>query len=178
MNPYLAFARQSAQQRRSRLIRAALALGASVLVCTLVQAHDYRVGDVRIGHPYATPNVPGSTIGAAYIATLENTGSKPDRLLRVSTAVAGRVELHNMNVDAGGVMRMRMVDDIAVAPNSPIEMRPGQGLHFMLMELKQPLKEGDTFPMTMEFERGGKVEVKVVVQVPKARAGDAAAHKH
>jgi periplasmic copper chaperone A len=156
---------------------ASLLLGALV-VCGAAQAHDYRAGDVRIGHPYATPSVAGMPTGAAYIATLENTGAKPDRLLHAGTPLAGRVELHNMTIDAGGVMRMRMLDDITVTPGSPIKMRPGQGLHFMLMELKQDLKEGDTFLMTLEFERGGKVDVKVVVQVPKVRPGDAAAHKH
>ena len=35
-----------------------------------------------------------------------------------------------------------------------------------------------SFPMTMEFERGGKVEAKVVVQVPKVRAEERPDHKH
>lgn len=155
----------------------ALTIGASLSLGAL--AHDFRAGDVRIGHPFATPSLAGASSGAAYIATLENTGGKPDRLLRASTPLAGSVELHTMSIDAGGVMRMRMLEDIAVAPDKPIKMRPGMGTHFMLMGLTKPLKEGDTFPMTLEFERGGKVEVKVVVQVPKARAGEAAAaHKH
>jgi copper(I)-binding protein len=92
--------------------------------------------------------------------------------------LAGRVELHTMSVDEQGVMRMRMVDEIAIAPGQPIKMRPGQGLHFMLIELKQALREGQTFPMTLEFERGGKAEVRVVVQVPKARTEEGAMHKH
>jgi periplasmic copper chaperone A len=156
----------------------ALALGAALSLNAL--AHGYSAGDVRIGHPYATPSLSGSTSGAAYIATLENTGTQPDRLLRASTPVAGMVELHSVSVDALGVMRMRLLDDVPVTPGTPIKMRPGQGMHFMLMDLKQALKEGDTFPMTMEFERGGTVDVKVVVQVPKARPGEtaAAAHKH
>lgn len=145
------------------------------------QAHGSTAGDVSIGHPYATPSLPGARNGAAYIATLENTGKQPDRLLRVSSPVAGHAEVHTMTMD-GGVMRMREIDAIPLAPGESIKMRPGQGYHFMLMDLKQPLKEGDTFPMTMEFERGGKVEVKVVVQVPKAKAkameGDMAEHKH
>ena len=151
---------------------------AATLFSGAALAHDFRAGEVHIGHPYATPNVPGTSIGAAYIATLENTGAQPDRLLRISTPMAARVELHDMSIDARGVMRMRMLDDIRLAPQAALKMRPGQGLHFMLIELKEPLTEGRTFPMTMEFERGGKVDVKVVVQVPRARAGDAAAHKH
>ena len=143
----------------------------------IAHAHGGSAGDVSIGHPYATPSVPGARNGAAYIATLENSGKQPDRLLRASTPVAARTELHTMSMDAG-VMRMREVDAIAIAPGAPIKMRPGQGFHFMLMDLKRPMKEGDTFPMTLEFERGGKVEVKVVVQVPKAQPADAAEHKH
>ena len=156
----------------------ALVLGAVLSLNAL--AHDYRAGDVRVGHPCATPSLSGASSGAAYIAPLENTGAQSDRLLRASTPVAGMVELHGMSVDAGGVMRMRALDDVAVAHGTPIKMRPGQEMHFMLMDLKQPLREGDAFPMTMEFERGGKVDVKVVVQVPKAKPGEAAvaAHKH
>ena len=157
------------------------AVGAALLGLTLgatVHAHDSSAGDVSIVHPYATPSLPGAANGASYVATLENTGKQPDRLLRVSTPVAERTEMHTMAVDAGGVMRMREVADIALAPGAVIKMRPGMGLHFMLIGLKQPLKEGDTFPMTMEFERGGKTVVKVVVQVPKARPGEMGEHKH
>ena len=157
---------------------ASAALVALFFTHTIAVAHESTAGDVSIGHPFATPSLPGATNGAAYIATLENTGKRPDRLLRVSTPVAASAEMHTMSVDAGGVMRMRELADMPVNPGTPIKMRPGQGAHIMLMGLKRPLKEGDTFPMTMEFERGGKVEVKVVVQVPKARAGETTEHKH
>ena len=43
------------------------------------------------------------------------------------------------------------------------------GYHMMLVGLKKPLKEGDTFPMTLQFERAGKVDVKVYVQTPRAQ---------
>jgi copper(I)-binding protein len=150
-----------------------LAVGGAAL------AHDYSAGDISIGHPFATPSLQGARTGAAYLADLENTGTQRDRLLRASTPVAQRVELHQMDVDANGVMRMRELDAIAVEPKAPaIKMRPGMGTHLMLIDLKQPLKGGDTFPMTLEFERGGKVEVKVVVQVPTARGASDAAHNH
>ena|SRR5258706_15928661 len=162
----------------STFLRSALAI-AAVAVCGAAFAHSYSAGDVSIGHPFATPSLQGARSGAAYIANLENTGTQRDRLLRASTPVAQRVELHQMNLDANGVMRMRELDAIEVVPKAaPIKMRPGMGTHLMLIDLKQPLKEGDTFPMTLEFERGGKVEVKVVVQVPKARGASDAAHNH
>ena len=155
------------------LRRASLALA---FVTTAAFAHGSTIGDIEIGHPYATPSLPGTSNGAAYFAMLENTGNAADRLLRASTPVATRVELHTMAVDAQGVMRMREIDGIALAPHAKIRMRPGSGLHLMLVGLKQPLKDGTRFPMTLEFERAGKVEVTVIVQsdIP----GGAASHVH
>jgi copper(I)-binding protein len=141
---------------------AVIALGPGV-------ARDASAGDIEITHPFATPSLPGTTTGAAYFSTLENTGTRPDRLVRAATPVAARVELHTMSVDAQGVMRMREVDAIALAPKASISMRPGAGFHLMLIGLKQPLKEGETFPMSLQFEHAGKVEVKVVVQAPRAQ---------
>lgn len=141
-------------------------------------AHGGSAGDIEIKHPFATPTPPGAVNGGAYFVSIENKGSQPDKLLRASTPVAARVEIHTMSVDAGGVMRMREVGELPLAPGAVVKMRPGQGFHMMLMGLKQPLKEGDTFPMTLQFERGGSTDVKVVVQVPKPRGDDAAEHKH
>ena len=151
----------------------------TTIVCTgLVSAHGSKAGDVEIGHPFATPSLAGTTTGAAYVATLENTGTRPDKLLRASTPAAARVEMHSMAVDAQGVMRMREIDAIELAPKVAIRMRPGLGMHLMLVGLKEPLREGATFPMTLEFERGGKVEVKVVVQLPKPRDEASGGHMH
>ena len=160
----------------SKLLK--LAACSVVFAVATVYAHGGRAGDVEITHPFATPTPTGASNGAAYVATLENTGKQPDRLIRVSTPVAQRAEIHTMAVDAGGVMRMREVGEIALPPGVPVKMRPGDGYHLMLMGLKQPLKEGDKFPMTLEFERGGKAEVEVAVQVPKPRPGEMAEHKH
>jgi len=83
-----------------------------------------------------------------------------------------------MTIDADGVMRMREVTELPLAPGAEIKMRPGAGMHFMLIGLKRPLQEGDTFPMSLEFERGGLAVVKVVVQVPKTREGEMPEHRH
>jgi copper(I)-binding protein len=158
--------------------RTACAVVLAFVTAATAYAHGGRAGDVVITHPFATPTPPGATSGAAYIVTLENTGREPDRLLQASTPMAQRVEMHTMTLDAAGVMRMREVADIALAPGLRVSMRPGAGLHFMLVGLKQPLVQGDSFPMTLDFERGGRTEVKVVVQVPRPRSGEAAEHHH
>jgi copper(I)-binding protein len=164
------FALFAAALRRSPLALAFVAAAAF--------AHGSTVGDIEIGHPYATPSLPGTSNGAAYFAMLENTGNAADRLLRATTPVAARVELHSMAVDAQGVMRMREIDGIALAPHAKIRMRPGSGLHLMLVGLKEPLKDGARFPMTLEFERAGKVDVTVTVQSAIPGGGAPASHAH
>jgi copper(I)-binding protein len=67
-----------------------------------------------------------------------------------------------------------------VAAGKPTELKPG-GYHVMLMELKQPLKEGETVPVMLTFEdKAGKrqtVEVKAPVRALTAPTPDPA-HKH
>ena len=150
----------------------------AVFAATVAQAHGATVGDVQIEHPSATPSLAGVTTGAAYFTALQNTGAQPDKLVSALTPVAASVEMHTMSIDAQGVMRMRQVDGIALAPKESVKMQPGMGYHLMLVGLKRPLKDGESFPMTLQFERAGKVEVKVVVQVPKAASDMPAMHVH
>jgi copper(I)-binding protein len=103
--------------------------------------------------------------GGAYM-TLVDHGADPDRLVGVSTPVAGKAELHVMS-EANGVMTMRPVDALTVEPGKPVELKPG-GYHVMLIDLKQPLKQGDSFPMSLTFEKAGTIQVTVKVEKPGA----------
>jgi copper(I)-binding protein len=103
--------------------------------------------------------------GGAYM-TLVDHGTSADRLIGVATPVAGKAELHVMSED-NGIMKMRPVDAVPVEPGKPTELKPG-GYHVMLIDLKQPLKEGDSFPMTLTFEKAGTIQVTVKVEKPGA----------
>ena len=132
-----------------------------------VSAQEYKGGNVAIHQPFSTPTRPGASTGAAYFVGLENRGAHPDRLLRASSPAAARVELHSGEIGADGVMRMRELDAIALPAGTTVELKPGQGYHLMLIDLKGPLAQGESFAMTLEFDRAGKVEVKVVVREQK-----------
>ena len=138
---------------------AAAALGAAALCA---QAHDFKLGAIAIGHPYARATAAGQQAGGGFLK-LENKGGD-DRLVSASAGVAGSVELHTMSME-GDVMRMRQVDSIALPAGKTVELKPG-GLHIMFMGLKTPLKAGDSFPMTLKFEKAGEVTVQVKVQAP------------
>lgn len=140
-------------------------------------AHDFKAGDLRLDHPYATPTRAGLSTGAVYVRAIKNRGDQADRLLSAHTPVAASVELHHM-VLQDGVMRMRAVSAIELPAKTDVRLRHGmsEGHHLMLIGLKAPLKDGDRFPVTFTFERAGTHEVMVWVQTPKDSGTSAHAH--
>lgn len=140
-------------------------LGASIATPAL--AHDFRAGQLVIDHPYATPSLAGTPNGAAYLRGIRNRGAAPDRLVAASTPVAERVELHEMTTE-GDVMRMREVPAIDLPAGQEVQLRHGQRYHLMLINLRQPLKVGDRFDLTLKFEKAGETTVKAWVQQPRA----------
>lgn len=129
-------------------------------------AHEYRIGDVHIDHPYARASVPGQTSGGAYL-TLENKSPAPDSLVSAKTTAADSVEIHTMSME-NNVMRMREVSGIDLKQGEKITMQPGNGYHLMLLGLKAPLKAGDKVPLTLIFKKAGKIKLFVSVEDPLA----------
>ncbi|MGY0194787.1 copper chaperone PCu(A)C [Leptothrix sp. BB-4] len=154
-----------------RAIASTFLMSAACLLTGPAQAHGSKAGDVRIDHPYSTPTPPGVRSGALYFRTLSNTGQQADRLIAAESPVAGKVEFHEMKM-VGDIMKMRALNAIELAPGQEIALRHGGELHIMLLELRRPLAEGDRVPVTLTFERGGKVEVMAWVQKPKAATLD------
>ena len=164
----------------TRLIRVRAIAAALVVLGSLAHpaiAHDFKLGPLRIDHPYATPTPPGAGTGAAYLRAIRNTSAQPDRLIGASTPVAREVEIHHSVIDANNVMRMRAIDGLTVPARGEVRLRHGGEHHLMLIGLKAPLKDGDRFPMTLRFEKAGEREVMVWVQQPRDAAG-AHEHKH
>lgn len=149
-------------------LRSLVSLFAFAALCASASAHDYQAGTIHIDHPYARPTVPGQPSGGAYL-TLENRGKDADRLLAADSPAAKKTEIHTMSM-VGNVMKMREADGIELAPAAKVTMKPGDGYHIMLIGLKQQLKVGDTLPLTLTFEKAGKVEVSVQVQDMKQNA--------
>jgi periplasmic copper chaperone A len=129
---------------------------------TASRAEDVKAGDLVIsqGWTRATPN--GSKIGGGFL-TIENKGSAPDKLISASADGAGKVEVHEMAMN-DGVMKMRPVEGgLTIDPGKTVKLAPG-GLHLMMMDLKNPLKQGDKMPVTLQFEKAGKIAVTLDVQ--------------
>jgi len=145
--------------KRRGLIVLALAAVLGLMVQTL--AGEVRVGGLTISHAWARASAGMAKNGAAYF-TITTGGAHGDRLLKFASPMARRVHLHRTTIDHG-VMKMRRVKSVDVGFGAPTVLKPG-GLHVMLMDLKGPLKKGDVFPMTLTFERAGRVEIQVTVE--------------
>ena len=152
--------------RRSVVLAALMAVLASSAF-----AHEFELGKLKIGHPWARATVAAN--GGAFLS-VENTGTTPDKLLRASTDVAGTVELHT-HIKEGDIMRMRQVQAIDIPVNQKVTLAPG-GFHIMLMGLKKKLVEGERFPLTLEFEKAGKITVEIAIDKPGASGTEE--HKH
>jgi copper(I)-binding protein len=150
-----------------------LSLVAALLITFSAQAHEYRVGDLHLEHPYARATAPGQPAAGGYIG-ITNQGKDADKLISASSPAVESVEIHTMLME-GNVMRMRALESLEIAPGETIKMQPGKGLHIMLIGLKQALKAGDKVPVTLVFEKAGKVDVELMVHAIKA--GDKA-HMH
>ena len=107
------------------------------------------------------------------------TSAQGGRLVAARSAVAGVVEIHEMSMD-GNVMKMRALSNgLELPAGKTVELKPG-GYHVMLLDLKQPLKDGDRVPVTLVVEgKDGKqetIELKAPVKALKTPAGEHSKH--
>jgi hypothetical protein len=135
------------------LATTALPLGAS--------AQEFKAGSLVIAQPWSRATAGGAKVGAGYM-TITNTGSEPDRLVGGALPQAGRFEVHEMRMQ-DGVMTMRPVSGgLEIKPGQTVKLEPG-GYHVMFMELKEPLKNGETLKGELKFEKAGTVAVEYKV---------------
>ena len=146
-----------------------IALAASLAIASAALAQPTQL-EVNSAWAGATPGKAEN--GAAYLTIQSPTA---DRLVSVSSPVAKKAELHSMSMQ-GAVMKMRPIDGLDVPAGQPVALKPG-GEHIMLMGLNQQLHEGQSFPLTLDFEKAGPRTVTVTVEKAGAKGpGPAAAH--
>lgn len=149
-----------------RLVASALL----ALVCNSSFAHEYSAGELQIAHPWSRALPPNAVTGAAYLV-VHNQGKTEDRLLSAQTPRATKTEIHTM-LQLGEVMRMQKLDSVGIPAGGETTLAPG-GTHLMLFGLQMPLVAGERFPLTLQFEKAGKVDVEVLIEAaePDPHAG-------
>lgn len=148
----------------TRIIPALLFAGLLAPLASLAQP-------VQADQPWARATAPQQKVGGAYVTLTSPAG---DRLLGASSLVAGRVEMHEMQVE-GTVMRMReLADGLPLPAGQAVALAPG-GSHLMLVDLKQPLVAGQTIPVQLRFRDASPLEVLMQV-APVGAQGPAQPH--
>jgi len=117
--------------------------------------------EVDVLDPWAREVPPVMSSSAGFLS-LKNTGSVEHKLVSASSDAAGVAELHT-HINNNGVMQMRPVENIPVAPGETTELKPG-GLHIMLMMLTKPLVAGEQLDITLTFEDGSSKQVQAEVR--------------
>jgi copper(I)-binding protein len=150
----------------------ATAVFLGLLLAIPARAEDVKAGDLLITQAWSRATPGGAKVAGGYL-TIENKGTAPDRLIGGSVDVAARVEVHEMAMN-NGVMTMRPLEHgLVIEPGKTAKLAPG-GLHLMMLELKGQLKQGDKLPVTLQFEKAGKVQVSFDIQGVGAQAPGAA----
>lgn len=122
---------------------------------------------LRIDDPYVRLVPPNAPASAAFMV-ISNSGSEPRQLVKAQSPAARSVELHT-HVDDHGVMKMRPVASIAVDAKGKVELKPGS-YHIMLIDLKQPLNEGEVVPIALIFDDGSSQQIAAPVRKIQATA--------
>ena len=116
-------------------------------------------GSIAVKHAWARASPKGAPNGVTYL-TLVNNGMDADRLVAASSPIAESIQFHEEKSE-DGVSKMRQLETIDVPPGASVTLKPS-GIHLM-MKLKQQLQEGQSFPLTLTFEKAGAIEVTVKI---------------
>jgi periplasmic copper chaperone A len=122
-------------------------------------------GTLTVTNAWSRSTPPGVRVGVVYF-TLKNDTGKSDRLLRISSPVAGDVQVHRTEI-LDGIARMREVAVLHVDAGQTVEFAPN-GMHVMLTGLKKPLVDGEKFDLELQFEVAGVRKVAVLVRKDQA----------
>jgi copper(I)-binding protein len=145
-----------------RLAAASIAVAALAGCKPAASPPPIRSGTIEVSDGWSRETSPGQNTGGGFF-TVTNGSGVADRLLAAQSPAAEKVEVHRMTMD-GGVMRMRAVaDGVAIASGQRMTFGPGS-YHLMMIGLKAPLKQGQSVPLTLKFQRAGEVAAVLKVQ--------------
>ena len=136
---------------------------------------------VTIEDAWVRPTAPGQDVGAAYMTLLSTQNTS---MVNAESNVTKSVEIHSMTMQ-NGVMKMRMLETLALAANKSYKLEPG-GFHLMMFDLKKPLTEGQFVEFELTFKSDDakskqkvfKQKIKVPVKTPTSNENADHGHEH
>lgn len=145
----------------------------STVIAAFILTAGSALAQTTVTDPWVRGTVAQQKATGMFAQIISTQGGK---LVSASSPLAGVVEIHEMKMD-GDVMRMRAVTALDLPPGKAVALKPG-GYHMMLLDLKQPLKAGDTVPVTLVVEGADKKRETIEIKVPVRALAAAPAHEH
>ena len=126
--------------------------GSNIAFAEDMQKSEYHIDALSISDIYTARTHKSAHTAAIFMDVIHN-GGEERRIVKASSPVSDRVELHTMIMD-GDIMQMREAENgFVVAGHQDTDLND-MGAHFMLMGLKQQLKKGETVNLTVELDNG------------------------
>ncbi|MBG1232264.1 copper chaperone PCu(A)C [Aestuariivirga litoralis] len=148
-----------------KLLKSVALATALFAVTAAASAHEMKLGNLVIHHPWIKP-APAGSVAAAY-TVIDNKGSTDDKLISVTVEGVPTVMIHDMKM-VGDVMKMdELKDGLPIPAGQTVEVKP-KSFHIMLMGLKSQFMEGEEVKGTLTFEKAGKLDVDFEVVAPGA----------
>lgn len=137
-----------------------------VLAPLHVSAHEYKVGDIKIDHPWSRATPKGAQMGAGYLS-IENNGAA-DRLISAECACSSATEIHVMKREGDVIQMHELPDGLLIPSKDSYELQPG-GAHLMFIGLKHQLKANDEIKVRLVFKKAGALDVMFKVSPLRKR---------
>ena len=144
------------------MLRHFILVSLGIFLTTIMDTTDADNTSISVSNAWARPLPPVVPNGAVYMKIVNN-GTTSERLTRISSNVSKGIEIHR-TMKKNGVMAMQRQDAGIVIPSGETVAFAPNGLHAMLVNLVEPLQEGQKFPLKLYFESGTAIEVTVSVQ--------------
>jgi copper(I)-binding protein len=117
---------------------------------------------LAISRPWARTETAEALEGGGYF-TVANPDNVPDRLLAARSDKAGRIEIHAIKVVGSGIQMRPVENGLRVPAKTTLELKP-RGYHLLMLELPAPWAQGARIPVSLEFEKAGKIDIELVVE--------------
>jgi hypothetical protein len=118
-------------------------------------------GEVAVDEPWVRPAAAGGN--SALYMTLLNGTTSADTLVDVMAPIIDSIQVHESTDTAGTASMQPMGTSVPIAAQSRVALEPG-GKHVMLMNLSQPLVEGESIVLNLEFAQAGLRRVRAPIQ--------------
>jgi len=155
-------------------MRALVCIAVLGLMASPAVSADFAAKGLKIGHPWTRPAALGGT-GAGYM-TVTNSGKAGDTLVGIETAAARSAGVHRSAMN-GQVMSMRPLPALAIAPGQTVALAPG-GDHIMMVGLTRALSQGQKIPVTLVFQKAGRVQIELSVETTRPASAAASPNHH